>query len=68
MYLRYFMWNFTGRQNDKQGEYNILDGNWISGIPIIDEIRLGNQAEINEDALNNKARNTYFFFLSFWVF
>ena len=61
MYLRYFMWNFTGRQNDEQGEYNILDGNWISGIPFIDEIRLGNQAEINEDTLNNKARNTYFF-------
>ena len=61
MYLRYFMWNFTGRQNDEQGEYNILDGNWISGIPFIDEIRLGNQAEVNDDALNNKARNTYFF-------
>ena len=41
MYLRYFMWNFTGRQNDEQGEYNILDGNWISGIPFIDEIRFG---------------------------
>ena len=37
------MWNFTGRQNDNQGEYNILDGNWISGIPFIDKIRLGNQ-------------------------
>ena len=61
MYWRYFMWNFTGRQNDEQGEYNILDGNWVSGISFIDELRLGNQAELNEDALNNKARNTYFF-------
>ncbi|MBF12491.1 MAG: hypothetical protein CMC63_09980 [Flavobacteriaceae bacterium] len=61
MYWRYFMWNFTGRQNDEQGEYNIIDGNWISGIPFIDEIRLGNQAKLNDDALNNKARNTYFF-------
>ena len=55
------MWNFTGRQNDNQGEYNILDGNWISGIPFIDKIRLGNQENLNDDALNNKARNTYFF-------
>jgi len=61
MYWRYFMWNFTGRQNDKQGEYNVLNGNWLSGIPFIDEIRLGNQAELHEDALNNKARNTYYF-------
>ena len=55
------MWNFTGRQDDNQGEYNILNGNWISGIPIIDELRLGNQSELHQDALNNKARNTYFF-------
>jgi hypothetical protein len=61
MYLRYFMWNFTGRQNDQQGTYTILDGNWISGIPFIDELRLGNQGDLNDDALNNKARNTYFF-------
>ncbi|MDB4267759.1 hypothetical protein N9855_02365, partial [Flavobacteriaceae bacterium] len=57
----YFMWNFTGRQNDKQGEYNVLNGNWLSGIPFVDEIRLGNQSELHQDALNNKARNTYFF-------
>ena len=39
-----------------------MHGNWISGIPFIDSIRLGNQNELNNDALNNKARNTYFFF------
>ena len=61
MYWRYLMWNFTGRQNDIQGEYNVLNGNWISGIPILDELRLGNQSELTEDALNNKARNTYYF-------
>jgi hypothetical protein len=55
------MWNFTGRQNDIQGEYNVLNGNWISGIPILDELRLGNQSELTEDALKNKARNTYYF-------
>lgn len=61
MYWRYLMWNFTGRQNDKQGNYDVLNGNWISGVPFIDDIRLGNQNEIDEDAKNNKARNTYFF-------
>jgi len=61
MYWRYFMWNFTGRQNDVQGKYDILDGNWLSGISFIDQIRLGNQNNLSQDALNNKGRNTYFF-------
>ncbi|MGM0635217.1 MAG: protein O-mannosyl-transferase family [Bacteroidota bacterium] len=60
MYWRYFMWNFSGRQNDKQGKLNDLDGNWISGIPFIDEMRLGNQSEITTDAKTNPARNAYF--------
>jgi hypothetical protein len=33
MYLRYFMWNFAGRQNDIQGNSNVTDGNWQSGFP-----------------------------------
>ena len=61
MYWRYFMWNFTGRQNDIAGTYDTLNGNWISGINFFDGLRLGNQSEISEDAKNNKARNTYFF-------
>ena len=61
MYWRYFMWNFTGRQNDIAGTYDTLNGNWISGINFFDSLRLGNQSEISEDAKNNKARNTYFF-------
>lgn len=61
MYLRYFMWNFTGRQNDIQGEGGKFNGNWLSGIPFIDEWHLGTQDNLSEDMLNNKARNTYFF-------
>jgi hypothetical protein len=61
MYMRYFMWNFTGRQNDVQGEWDSYDGNWISGIKFIDEMRLGTQDELSDDMLNNKGRNTYFF-------
>ena len=69
MYWRYFMWNFTGRQNDIAGTYNVLNGNWISGIPLVDNFRLGNQSQISDDARNNKARNTYFFlpFLLGWI-
>ncbi len=61
MYWRYFMWNFTGRQDDVQGQYTDLHGNWLSGIKFIDELRLGNQDELSSDMANNKARNTYFF-------
>lgn len=61
MYWRYLMWNFTGRQNDIQGKYDNLDGNWLSGINFIDEIHLGSQENLPSDVLNNKGRNVYFF-------
>ncbi|HET8753139.1 MAG TPA: hypothetical protein VFM59_02180, partial [Salinimicrobium sp.] len=61
MYWRYFMWNFVGRQDDIQGEYTDLHGNWLSGIEFIDEARLGSQDNLPSDVKNNKARNTYFF-------
>src|SRR5690606_32064232 len=60
MYWRYFMWNFAGRQNDVQGQMD-NNGNWISGIKAIDEKFIGSQDNLPSDALNNKARNTYFF-------
>ncbi len=61
MYWRYFMWNFAGRQNDIQGKDDILNGNWISGIKAVDEIRLGAQEKLTGDMLGNKGRNTYYF-------
>jgi hypothetical protein len=61
MYLRYFMWNFAGRQNDNQGNGNPLQGNWISGIKLIDEARLGDLDKIPADLKNNQGRNTYYF-------
>lgn len=61
MYWRYLMWNFAGRQNDNQGKYDNLDGNWMSGIKFIDEARLGSQENLPSDVLNNKGRNLYFF-------
>ena len=60
MYGRYFMWNFVGKQNDIQGNLD-NNGNWLSGINFIDEIRLGSQQNLPSDIKNNKGRNTYFF-------
>ena len=61
MYFRYLMWNFVGKQNDLQGNYESLEGNWLSGISFIDNIHLDNQSELTTDMKNNKGRNTYFF-------
>ncbi len=62
MYWRYFMWNFTGKQDDIQGHYDDLHGNWISGIGFIDDMHLGmSQDNLPSDVEDNKARNTYYF-------
>ena len=61
MYWRYFMWNFTGRQNDLQGGYgDLIHGNWISGITFLDEARLGPQTDLPSD-FDNNGRNKFYF-------
>ncbi len=60
MYLRYFMWNFAGKQNDIQGYGGKFFGNWISGIPLLDNWRLGNQNQIPDEYKNHKAQNKYY--------
>ena len=60
MYGRYFMWNFTGRQDDIQGNLD-NHGNWLSGIDAIDELRLGSQKNLPSEVAENKGRNTYYF-------
>lgn len=56
------MWNFSGRQNDIQGDGGITSGNWITGFTFIDEyvLGLGPQDDIAPDIVNNKGRNKYF--------
>ncbi len=61
MYIRYFMWNFAGRQSDVQSDGEITNGNWLSGINFIDEIRLGPQDKITSEMKANKGRNKYYF-------
>ncbi len=61
MYWRYFMWNFAGRQNDIQGNGEVNQGNWISGIPFIDNLRLGDQSLLpDEYGKGNKGHNVFF--------
>ena len=67
MYFRYFMWNFAGRQNNIQGlGYNedgsrdLFNGNWISGIGFLDEMRLGPQDNLPDYLANNQARNKFY--------
>ncbi|NJC27964.1 glycosyltransferase family 117 protein [Neolewinella antarctica] len=62
MYWRYFMWNFSGRQNGQQGyyEWDESAGNWITGIQPLDELRLGNLDQLPDADKNDPARNTYY--------
>lgn len=60
MYWRYFMWNFSGRQNDLQGYGDLLKGNWITGIPVIDTLLIGPQTDMPAEMADNKGRNVYF--------
>jgi len=61
MYWRYFMWNFSGRQNDMQGMGEITHGNWITGIPVLDNARLGDQSLLPDDmGKGNKGHNVFY--------
>lgn len=62
MYFRYFMWNFSGKQNDVQGVFsgNVRDGNWITGISFIDNMLYGDQSLMPDSSKNNKAHNKLF--------
>ncbi len=62
MYMRYFMWNFAGKQDDIQGVNmgNVRDGNWKTGIGPWDTFRLGNQDALPDSLKNNKANNKLF--------
>lgn len=60
MYFRYFMWNFSGRQNDEQGNGGPLRGNWITGVKAIDAVRLGNREHLSYGEESSKANNKYF--------
>ena len=62
MYWRYFMWNFAGRQNDLQGNGEKENGNWITGIPFVDNsiLGLGDQSKLPDILKENKGHNVYY--------
>jgi len=63
MFLRYFFWNYSGKQNDLQGFGNIRDGNAITGIPFVDNaLYKADQSKLPDSIhKNNKSYNRMFF-------
>lgn len=61
MWWRYFMWNYAGRQNDYEGQGEVKNGNWISGIKFLDKARVGDLDKMPDGYRNNKARNELYF-------
>jgi hypothetical protein len=59
MWWRYFAWNFIGRQSEEQGNGEVSNGNWISGIPFIDAAK-GIKPGEPQSLKANKGRNLYY--------
>ncbi|WP_225321244.1 glycosyltransferase family 117 protein [Rhizosphaericola mali] len=62
MFIRYFLWNYSGKQDDIQGRYigNVRDGNWITGINFIDSFLYGDQSTLPDSIKDSKSHNTMF--------
>ena len=60
MYWRYFMWNFAGRQNDIASQGEAEHGNWITGIPFIDNHLYGDQSLLPKALKENKGHNVFY--------
>ncbi len=62
MYWRYFMWNFAGRANDYQGRWygEPRKSPWVTGIPLLDKMRVGDLDKLPAAYSNSKARNNLY--------
>lgn len=50
-FMRYVLWNFSGRQNNFSGEGGLINGNWITGFEAFDEHRgVGRSSQVLSDA------------------
>ena len=67
MYLRYFLWNFAGKQNDLQGFGNVRDGNFSTGISFIDNFFFGDQSKLPDTIKNNNKAHNNLFMLPFFL-
>jgi hypothetical protein len=64
MWWRYFMWSYTGRENDFAGSSygEPQNGNWISGIKPVDKMMgRGDIDKMPDFYKNNRARNQFYF-------
>lgn len=61
MYMRYFGWNFIGRQNDEQGQGSGYEGEWLSGVKAFDSWKIGDQTNLPPSTVDSKAYNRFFF-------
>ncbi|MDE6522116.1 MAG: DUF2723 domain-containing protein [Muribaculaceae bacterium] len=60
MYLRYLMWNYSGRQNDVHSTGEIEHGNFITGFSPLDDLMLGPQSQLPPElGSENEGRNLY---------
>jgi len=59
-FIRYLLWNFVGRQNSLEGHLESTNGNWISGIPFIDNMTYGNQKDLPHTYKNESTVAFYF--------
>lgn len=59
MYLRYLMWNFSGRYNDRQGYGSPQNGQFITGTPLFDRM-LVSTSDTPPKSLHTKGHNVYY--------
>lgn len=59
-FVRYLLWNFVGRQNDREGHMENTNGNWISGFSFIDNALWGNQDKMPAKFKNESTVAFYF--------
>lgn len=59
-FVRYLLWNFVGRQNDLEGHMENTNGNWISGIPFIDDSNVGSMNEMPAKFKNDSTVTLFF--------
>lgn len=59
MYMRYFLWNFSGKTNDMQGYGDLSNGQWKTGYRHVDKV-LGVKEGKIPSMYKNKGDNRYF--------
>ena len=59
-FLRYFLWNFAGRQNDVSGHGEPYNGGFITGFDCIDNLIYGDYSKLPDHVRNNKGHNAFY--------